>query len=166
MKIHTIGYNGLKIEEFISILERLKIDQLVDIRARPLSRKPGFSKTKLGIRLEKSGIEYVHFKALGSPKELRVEYQESGNVRKFFESLGKVFSSAESVEQLTSVIDEAAQRNVCLMCCCADWMYCHRKAVVDELLSRCAIDVNHVVFDSKSKTTEIQEIAVSRLKAA
>ncbi len=41
------------------------------MRALPLSRRPGFSKTALRGALEEAGIEYVHLKALGTPADGR-----------------------------------------------------------------------------------------------
>lgn len=51
MTLFTIGYNGMDIDRFIAILRKAGIQHLVDIRKRPLSRKKGFSKTKLGLNL-------------------------------------------------------------------------------------------------------------------
>ena len=47
------------------------VERVIDVRALPLSRRPGFSKTPLRGALEEAGIEYVHLKALGTPAEGR-----------------------------------------------------------------------------------------------
>ena len=44
---------------------------MIDVRALPLSRRPGFSKSPLRGALEEAGIEYVHLKALGTPADGR-----------------------------------------------------------------------------------------------
>ena len=41
------------------------------MRALPLSRRPGFSKSPLRAALAEAGIEYVHLNALGTPAEGR-----------------------------------------------------------------------------------------------
>ncbi|MGN6317380.1 DUF488 family protein [Trinickia sp.] len=43
MTVSTIGYEGLDIDAFISLLSENGIETVVDIRELPLSRKPGFS---------------------------------------------------------------------------------------------------------------------------
>lgn len=49
---------------------------LVDVRLTPLSRKPRLSKTKLAAALADVGIEYVHHRALGNPKDNRAGFRE------------------------------------------------------------------------------------------
>ncbi len=74
--IYTIGYEGKTVSNFIDILQKHGIKLLVDVRELPLSRKNGFSKTKLKEALNKVGIEYVSFKELGAPKDLRHELKD------------------------------------------------------------------------------------------
>ena len=47
MTVFTIGYEGLDIGAFMSLLAEHGIETVVDIRELPLSRKPGFSKKAL-----------------------------------------------------------------------------------------------------------------------
>jgi uncharacterized protein (DUF488 family) len=60
MTVFTIGYEGLDIDTFVSMLAEYNIETVVDIRELPLSRKRGFSKTALTGVLNLSGLEYVH----------------------------------------------------------------------------------------------------------
>src|SRR6478609_6265917 len=71
MRIFTIGYEGTTVSEFIASLLAAGVGRVIDVRALPLSRRPGFSKTALRGALEEAGIEYVHLKALGTPADGR-----------------------------------------------------------------------------------------------
>ena len=73
MALHffTIGYEGTTVPDFLAALKAAGVRQLVDIRALPLSRRPGFSKSALRSALEEVGIVYVHLRALGTPAEGR-----------------------------------------------------------------------------------------------
>ena len=71
MKIFTIGYEGVTQGEFLAALEGAGVARVIDVRALPLSRRPGFSKTPLKNALAEVGIDYVHLKALGTPPEGR-----------------------------------------------------------------------------------------------
>src|SRR4029079_6536198 len=89
MRIFTIGYEGNTVGEFLAALHNAGVERVIDVRALPLSRRPGFSKTALSgalehagrdcIRakaslrgaLEEAGIEYLHPKALGTPADGR-----------------------------------------------------------------------------------------------
>ena len=68
MKIlSTIGYEGKTLDEFIGELKRSGVDMVLDVRAVAASRRPGFSKTALSNALRENGIDYRHFRALGTP---------------------------------------------------------------------------------------------------
>ena len=47
MRIFTIGYEGTTVPEFITALRRAGVERVIDVRALPLSRRPGFSKSPL-----------------------------------------------------------------------------------------------------------------------
>lgn len=68
MTIFTIGYEGATVDEVIAALTRAGVEQVIDVRQLPLSRRPGFSKSSLSAALAEHGIGYVHLKALGTPK--------------------------------------------------------------------------------------------------
>ena len=64
----TIGYEGCTIDTVLAALRSARADLLIDVRAVPQSRKPGFSKRQLAAGLDEVGIGYVHLQALGTPK--------------------------------------------------------------------------------------------------
>ncbi|MHA6722840.1 DUF488 domain-containing protein [Sphingomonas sp. RS2018] len=68
MKIYTIGYEAATQAEVIAALRRAGVRRVIDVRQLPLSRRPGFSKTSLAASLAEHGIDYVHLRALGTPK--------------------------------------------------------------------------------------------------
>ena len=63
----TIGYEARTLPEFIRLLRDARVERVVDVRALPLSRRRGFSKTPLRRALAADGIEYVHVRAAGNP---------------------------------------------------------------------------------------------------
>ena len=66
-RIFTIGYEGATQAELIAALRAACVARVIDVRAVPMSRKPGFSKNVLAAGLKEAGIDYVHLKALGTP---------------------------------------------------------------------------------------------------
>jgi len=66
-RLLTIGYEGAVIEDFCATLKAAAVRTLVDVRALPVSRKRGFSKTALGQACAAAGIAYLHLSALGNP---------------------------------------------------------------------------------------------------
>ena len=71
MRIFTIGYEGATQGELIAALREAGVTLLADVRAVPLSRRPGFSKNILAAGLKEAGIDYVGLKALGTPAEVQ-----------------------------------------------------------------------------------------------
>ena len=67
MRVFTIGYEAVTQSDFLAELKRAGVAQVIDVRALPLSRRPGFSQTPLNGALADEGIGYVHLRALGTP---------------------------------------------------------------------------------------------------
>lgn len=49
-RIYTIGYEGATVAEFLAALQSAGVARVIDVRAVPNSRRPGFSKTQLRMR--------------------------------------------------------------------------------------------------------------------
>ena len=71
MRIFTIGYEGATVAEFLDALKAAGVERVIDVRAVPNSRRPGFSKTPLLNALAVAGIDYVHLRPLGTPADGR-----------------------------------------------------------------------------------------------
>ena len=138
---YTIGYEGWELEEFVSRLREQRVKVLIDIREKPASRKPGFSKTPLRAALEEAGIEYVHVKALGSPSTIRYEYKNGGDKDTFFTAY-RIYLKSQIVH-LRSVLATIQEKTCCLMCLERHVWDCHRSAVSD-LLKK--LDGNGLTF--------------------
>ena len=65
-RIYSVGYEGLTVPALIERLQQNRIAELVDVRANPFSRRPGFSKKRLAESLTGAGIEYRHEPLLGN----------------------------------------------------------------------------------------------------
>jgi uncharacterized protein (DUF488 family) len=132
--IFTVGYEGLGISDFTEKLIDSGISFLVDVREIPLSRKKGFSKSKLAEYLNDHNIGYMHLRDLGSPKELRRKLKEDGDYPSFFAEFSKyVRTKKEAIEQLYSVVSE---KKCCIMCFEKEPENCHRSIVADEIKRR------------------------------
>jgi len=60
LTIFTIGHSNRKLDEFINILKKYRINVLVDIRRFPTSKWKWFCKENLSKALENNGIKYVY----------------------------------------------------------------------------------------------------------
>ena len=132
--LFTIGYEGRDLEEFTDRLKNFGVETLVDVRDIPLSRKKGFSKSPLSQYLQEVGIEYIHIKPLGSPKELREKVKEDGDYEYFYQEFSDyIQSQQESIETLYQIV---INNNACIMCYERDPHNCHRLVVAEEVKKR------------------------------
>ena len=128
----TIGYEGVAQKDFVAALRSSGVEVLVDIRDRAQSRKPGFSKGALSSAIEDAGMEYVHIKALGDPKEGR-DAARAGMFERFRLVFSAVLESVDGRLALAEVEKLARSKKICLMCYERDPNHCHRKIVSDRL---------------------------------
>lgn len=125
MKIYTIGYEGATMPEFIAALQRAGVRRVIDVRALPLSRRPGFSKTPLSGALREAGIGYVHLKALGTPKPGR-DAAKKGDVATLRAVYDVQLDLPEAQVQAAEMLDLAAEMPSALLCFERDPCHCHR----------------------------------------
>jgi uncharacterized protein (DUF488 family) len=130
MRIFTIGYEGATVPEFIAALTQAGVERVIDVRALPLSRRPGFSKTGLGAALGEAGIEYVHLKALGTPPQGRAAARAGRH-----EELKRIYFGQlelpEAMAQSAQMLDLAAEKPSALLCMEREPAHCHRTLLLN-----------------------------------
>jgi uncharacterized protein (DUF488 family) len=131
LDLFTVGYEGRSVDELIDALLGARVTRLVDVRELPLSRRPGLSKTALGEALTAVGIEYVHMRPLGNPKENRERYW-AGDVKGGAEAYRRHLHNG-SYSALVDLADSLDEGRACLMCFERDHSVCHRDVIVDSL---------------------------------
>jgi len=133
MRIFTIGYEGATQSELIGRLGEAGVQVLADIRAVPLSRRPGFSKNILAAGLREAGIDYVGLKALGTPAEGRAAAR-----RHDLDSLRRIYTGQlelpEALAQAAQLRAMAAERPTALLCFEREPACCHRSLLVEAIL--------------------------------
>lgn len=85
MELYTVGYEGLNQEKFLALLHHYGMSVVADVRKTPLSRKRGFSKTKLSASLSEDNIDYINFRDLGTSSNMRTELKRTGDYESFFQ---------------------------------------------------------------------------------
>ncbi len=140
--VYTIGYQGRSLDDFVDTLIAAKVDVLVDIRSRPISRRHDFSKNRLAAHLNRHGVTYWHVPDLGMPLDLLARRSpQDGNTAILAEYRRLL---PERLPALLRVIDRASTETICLLCFEANAAHCHRSIVADHLRDQWQLDVRHL----------------------
>lgn len=139
MKIFTIGYEGATMPEFVAALQSAGVEQVIDVRALPLSRRPGFSKSPLAASLAEAGIGYVHLKALGTPKEGR-DAGKKGDVATLERVYAGQLELPEAQAQAARMLALATERPSALLCFEREPGHCHRTLLLAAVAEGAAVE--------------------------
>jgi uncharacterized protein (DUF488 family) len=131
MTIFTIGYEATTMDAFLAALKDAGVEQVIDVRALPLSRRPGFSKTSLAATLKEAGIAYVHLKALGTPKPGR-DAAKKGDWRTMEAVYAGQLELPEAQAEAAKMRGLAAEKPSALLCFERDPHHCHRTMLLRE----------------------------------
>lgn len=130
MRIFTIGYEAATMGDFLAALKKAGVERVIDVRALPLSRRPGFSKTPLRGALEEADIDYVHLKALGTPAAGRDAARKGRH-----EELKRIYAGQlelpEAIAQGAQMLELAAEKPSALLCFERDPAGCHRTLLLE-----------------------------------
>jgi len=153
MKLYTVGYEGCDIDDFVKGLKRNKINCLIDVRKNPVSRKKGFSKSKLRESLNKAGIEYEHFSSLGVPSAWRKKQKAHLMTRKkMFDDYTKKILPIHQNEIEKVIKLATASRSAALLCYEANALDCHRHFLTEEILKHKKFKVVDLILEPQKKS--------------
>ncbi len=128
-EIYTIGYEGISQDTLFQTLVYHDIQTLVDIRQLPQSRKPGLSKTALGLAAADFGMRYEHIRALGTPRDLRYQRKIDHDQAAFRSGFSAYLATQDAA--MEALVEQAQRERCCLLCYEANVEECHRLLVAD-----------------------------------
>ncbi len=128
-ELYTVGYEGSTQAALLQTLVYHDVQTLLDIRELPQSRKPGLSKTALGLAAAGFGILYAHLRALGTPRDIRYQRKIDHDEAAF--RAGFLAYLATQDAAMEALVERAGRERCCLLCYEADVQQCHRLLVAD-----------------------------------
>ena len=139
----TIGYEGAVLADVLAALGRARVDLLIDVRAVPRSRKPGFSGRMLAASAQAAGIGYRHLQRLGTPKAGR-DAARAGNAAGMAAIFNAHMAGDEPQAALAEAVELAQERRCCLLCFERDPHLCHRTIVAAMVAERTGLEIVHL----------------------
>lgn len=139
----TIGYEGTTLAHVLAALRGARTELLIDVRAVPSSRKPGFSKRLLAGSLAEAGIDYLHLQALGTPKEGRLAVR-AGHPERMHTIFHAHMTGDRPRAELAQAVAAARGVRACLLCFERDHRTCHRALVAEMIQAETGQSVTHL----------------------
>jgi uncharacterized protein (DUF488 family) len=128
-RIYSVGYEGLTVAGLVERLQQSRIEELVDVRANPSSRRPGFSKKKLAESLEAAGIAYRHEPLLGNA------FRDEPDFATAMDRMRTHLSAGDPAGAVSRLVSSAEGRRIAVLCLENDQQRCHRQVVLEAALA-------------------------------
>ena len=141
--IFTAGYEGRVQDELFDSLVSAGATVLLDVRAVPMSRKPGFSKRVLAASAEERGLRYLHIQPLGTPKAGR-QAARAGRAAEMERIFAAHMETEPAQAGLAAARDVALGAPVCLLCFERDHLMCHRRIVAELIAGQTGQEIVHL----------------------
>jgi uncharacterized protein (DUF488 family) len=152
----TIGYESCTAQDVLTALVAAKVALLIDVRALPRSRKPGFSKRQLAAGLDDKGIPYVHLQGLGTPKAGR-DAVRAGHPEIMETVFREHMTSDRAQADLGQAKALARETRVCLLCFECDPGCCHRRIVAEMIAADTGQRIVHIGHEISIRLPERPE---------
>ena len=140
MKLFTIGYEQQTLTDVIGRLKKARVSIVLDVRAVAASRRPGFSKSMLAATLAENGIDYIHLRQLGTPKEGRLAAR-AGKIGRMHEIFERHLQEPAAQLDLARAGEIAGEKRAALLCYEASAAHCHRAIVADRLCRKLGCEI-------------------------
>lgn len=132
-QVFTIGYERATFEDLARTLVDAGVRVVIDVRARPHSRRREFTYKHLGPALAEHGIRYESWAALGTPAQGR-EAAKRGDMETFNRIFEAQLATPEARDALAALGELAKKETPCLLCYERDPAQCHRTLIGARLL--------------------------------
>ena len=152
-RIFSVGHSNRSLESLIGLLSDLGVSTLVDVRARPASRRfPWLDRRRLEPAISEAGMGYLWEGAdLGGLRPPRAQdRRHCGLAEPPFRAYARHMGTARFRAALRRLVDAAALAPTAMMCAERDPERCHRSLIADRLVMQgCAVE--HIVRPGESR---------------
>jgi uncharacterized protein (DUF488 family) len=158
--LFTIGYSNLKIDEFISMLKKHRIEAIADVRSNPFSKyNPDFNINDLRESLKNNGIKYVFLGEELGARRNEVECYRSGKV--LYGLVPETLLFKKGINRLLTGIEKM---RVSLMCAEKDPINCHRFVLICHHLRTRINEIKHIINGEIEENIQTEKRLLSKYK--
>lgn len=144
----TVGHGTLSEEAFAALLADAGLEEIVDVRSFPGSRRnPQFGTEQMARWLPEHNIGYRWMRELGGRRKPVAESRHVGLRHPSFRAYADYMDTAPFIAAATELATGAAARAV--MCSESVWWRCHRRLLADHLTLIEGVEVTHLMHDGR-----------------
>lgn len=138
--VYTIGYEGRTVDAFFNYLLEKGIETIIDVRANPVSRKYGFSGTRMKQIAHWLELNYQHFPSLGIPSSQRATLSDEASRAQLFDQY-ELTVLVNSDEEIRDVGKMMSRMPSVLVCVERDVNTCHRSRLSHVIADETGMEV-------------------------
>ena len=133
MQLYTIGFTQKTAQDFFNLLQKNRVERLVDIRLHPDGQLAGFTKKEdLRYFLRRlNNCDYRHIDQLAPTDEILKAYRADHNWAKYASAFEELLDQRGIPETLERSLFE--EKTCCLLCSEPTPEKCHRRLVAERL---------------------------------
>ena len=157
--IFTVGHSTHPIEKFLELLTAHGVEQLMDVRTIPKSRRnPQYNTEALAEALQPAQIRYLHMPGLGGLRHPRKDSINSAWQNDSFRGYADYMQTPAFEASLHELIEASKLHRTVIMCAEAVPWRCHRSLIADALVAR-GIEVADILSTKPAKPHTLTSFA-------
>jgi len=150
IELRTVGHGTLAAEDFSALVAAAGIEQVVDIRAYPGSRRnPQFGRDVMAEWLPAAGLGYRWLRGLGGRRRPVETSRHTALRNDSFRAYADHMGTAEFQDAVDELVSLAAEAPTAVMCSESVWWRCHRRLVADHLVLVRTVPTTHLMHDRR-----------------
>ncbi|TQM09211.1 DUF488 family protein [Pseudonocardia kunmingensis] len=162
MTLRTIGHGTASAERLTELLRGAGVQQLVDVRTAPGSRRnPEMMREAMARWLPEQGVGYRWERRLGGWRRDPPDSPDTALRNRSFGGYAAHMRTPEFLGAVEELLGDAASTAV--MCSESVWWRCHRRMIADFAVLVCGVPVEHLMHDGRR--TEHRPTQGVRLRA-
>jgi hypothetical protein len=155
----TIGHSKRSLDEFVSMLRAHGIEQVVDVRRFPGSRRvPQFNRDSLAESLRTQGFAYAHLPSVGGMRKPSPDSRNGAWRNAAFRGYADYMATEEFRSGLGKLMELARAKRTAIMCAEAVPWRCHRSLISDALIAR-GFEVEDILSEKARSKHELTPFA-------
>lgn len=147
MELLTFGHGTQTQAEIVALIQRAKLDRVVDVRTVPKSRlHPWVWSDRMAVWVpDEAQAEYVWERDLGGFRTASPTSHHTALRNPAFRGYADYMETERFGSALNKLIDSLPKRRIAIMCSETLWWRCHRRLISDAAVLLHGVDVRHLM---------------------